>query len=223
MATSRQSYFPQIDRGIDPKISVHLQRIYPAINDHDQAITSLNNKVNSLATQLKFSVSGSEVSAPPSSPATTPVTASQAKTIATQQANLAIQATLGSVNQQTGTSYTTQSGDYGGLVSTNNSVPTTVTLNDRVQAQWFTTLANVGSGTTTLVPLSGTINGASSFTLQPSQGVQVYFDGQNFHTSSVPPSTAFTGTITLASLTPLGSQGSLTITNGLIVAAVNPT
>ena len=30
-----QPYYPQIDKKVPAEITVHLQRLYPAINDHD--------------------------------------------------------------------------------------------------------------------------------------------------------------------------------------------
>lgn len=173
---ARQSYNPQIDRDIDAKVSRHLQLLYAGTNNHDAAIGLLSQQFRSLASQLNFSISGSSATPLPSSGSTSSgVSARQAAVIAQQQ----IMSTLGGVNDPS-VDYTLQSSDYGSAVIMNAASPTTVTLNARLTARFFSTIQNAGSAPTTLMPGTGTINGGSSLALSAGMVVGVYFDGANW-------------------------------------------
>lgn len=88
------------------------------------------------------------------------------------------------VNAQTGTTYTIVGSDYGQYVSFNNSSAVAVTLPAATAAAGFYPFSfyatNVGAGTATLTPTSGTINGASSLALLQNQSVFVVADGTNW-------------------------------------------
>lgn len=73
---------------------------------------------------------------------------------------------LGTVNNQEGnTSYTTASSDNGALILLSNASPIAVTLNSVTQVPFLLFITNLGSGTATLTPSSGLVNGAASFAL----------------------------------------------------------
>ena len=119
-----------------------------------------------------------------SSSSSSSVTTAQAQTIATTQANNAIASTFGTVNNQTGTTYTVQQSDYGGIITFDNASATAVTLNNgtttTVNPQWWAFLQNNGAGTVTLTPASGNINGVANLALVTAQSAAVFFDGTNW-------------------------------------------
>lgn len=217
-----QPYYPQIDKSVDPKVTVHLQRVYPALNDHDKAITNLKAQLNSLADQQGFTIAGSSVTKTPSasssSSTTTGVTAAQAQSIASNQVvtqvPTIIQNTLGNVNAQTATAYTIQSNDYGGVVSFNNAAATTATLNPNLNARFFTAFENLGAGTVTLQPGTGvggtgTINGLANLPLATGEGALVYYDGTNWTALPIGASGGGGGVISLDGIT-----GAITLIGG---------
>lgn len=74
---------------------------------------------------------------------------------------------------------------------------------------WFTDVHNSGTGTLTLSPISGTIDGAASATVSLGQGYTIATDGVNFFTSGKPPTV--TTSYTLFSKSVAGS-GDVTLT-----------
>ena len=97
--------------------------------------------------------------------------------------------TIGTVNDQTGiTSYTTTQSDYGNFIILNDASAVSITLSTlgtspSITIPWYATFINSGSGTVTITPGSGTINGTASFALLSSQVVTTVFDGTNFEIS----------------------------------------
>lgn len=95
---------------------------------------------------------------------------------------------IGAVNDQTGeTSYATQQSDYGALIPLDDSsaIAVTLTAGPVIQTPWYVTFLNLGSGTATLTPTSGTINyignlAATSMPLTTGEFAFIYFDGANF-------------------------------------------
>jgi hypothetical protein len=186
--------------------SVH-RNTFNALTDIYQAITALNSKVETVKTVTSSS----------SSSTTTGVTASQAQSIATVTALNTIQSTFNRVDGQTGTSYTVENSDYAGLVTIDNASPVAVTLGGDgtgVNAQFGTAIENIGAGTATLTPASGTINGAASLALATNQGALVYFDGQNWWAIGCSLSGSggtITDVIAGTGLTGGGSSGAVTL------------
>lgn len=85
---------------------------------------------------------------------------------------------LGLVDNQTGvTAYTTQGSDNGSLIVLNSASPIALTLNSTVGQPFFAWVTNQGTGTVTITPDAGTVNGDASFTLLPSYTTLVYFNG----------------------------------------------
>jgi hypothetical protein len=90
----------------------------------------------------------------------------------------------GVINAQSGTTYNVQVSDNGKLLTFNNtaavalSIPATLLL---IFGFNFA-VANLGAGTVTITPSSGTIDGAAALALGVNQGVSIYQDGINFWT-----------------------------------------
>jgi len=182
--------------------------IWNAITDIYQAIPQLKSQIDAVKSSSSSSTSSSSTSSTSSSTSSASVTPSQAASIANAQALRAIATTLGTVNPQS-TSYTAQPSDFGGIVSVTSSSPTTVTLDEsKVQPQFFTSLTNTGTSTTTVQPSSGLINGASSISLAAGQAATVFFDGINWSASTSLPGT-ITEISTASGLSGGGSSGSV--------------
>lgn len=154
---------------------------------------------------------------------------------------------LGTVNDQLGNpSYLTQQADAGAKIVVGDSTPAIVTLNPAMTAPWFAFIGNDSGATVSLVTDSGaTINGLDS--IYPSGFVLIFFDGSTFWSEGVRIATdstlgvvqpdgvtivadsgiistiGFTGTIVTAALTALGTQGSMTYANGLLVSQIPAT
>ncbi len=102
--------------------------------------------------------------------------------------------TIGFVNNQTGaTSYATQQSDYGAWIVLDDSSPIAVSLTTApvISLPWFAILVNLGTGTATLTPATGTISypgnlGASSMPLPSGDCALVVFDGTNFWGFTIP-------------------------------------
>jgi hypothetical protein len=94
--------------------------------------------------------------------------------------------TIGFVNNQTGvTTYSTQPSDNGSFIILSDASPIAVTLSglgdgSGITLPFFTSFLNIGTGTATLTPTSGTINGNASFTLPGNNAVTVSYDGTNY-------------------------------------------
>lgn len=89
------------------------------------------------------------------------------------------------VNQQAGTSYTIQVGDYGQVVSFNNAAPVAVTLPQATGSfgTFNVFLINRGAGTVTVTPQGGsTINGAATLVLTTNVASWIISDGTNYVT-----------------------------------------
>lgn len=85
-------------------------------------------------------------------------------------------------NAQTGASYTVIAVDCGKLVSFSNAGAIAVTLTSPVtlNSGWYADIINLGVGTVTLTPSSGTINGNAIQTLTTGQGGRLESNGTNF-------------------------------------------
>jgi hypothetical protein len=161
-----QPYYPQIDREIDPRVSVHLQRLYPAINDHDAAIVTLKSQLNAAITAAK--------------------TATSTSTVVTVTSAVTAFPGIGTVNDQTGAvAYTTQTSDNGALLLLRDASPVAVTLNSVVTTPYFLFATNYGAGTATFTPTSGTINGGASFALATNYFAMIVYDGTDWETSAL--------------------------------------
>ncbi len=88
---------------------------------------------------------------------------------------------LGDVEDRTGTSETVGPSSQGKLVSFANASPVSVTLDSAALAEgFFCAVQNLGAGTVTLTPSSGTINGQASVDVESGTGGWLFFDGTNW-------------------------------------------
>lgn len=178
---NRQSFYPQIDKSVDPKVTLHLQIMYPALNDHDKAIASLNTKVANI-------VAGKTVINTTTSAAASSGGSSIAGVSAFNSLTGAITffPFLGTKNDQTGNAtYSVQNSDNGALLIVGDAIPVLVSLNSAVTNPYFFVITNSGAGTATLTPTTGTINGGASFLLPQNFTTYVVFDGTNWQASAL--------------------------------------
>lgn len=91
--------------------------------------------------------------------------------------------TGGSVNAQTGTSYTILDTDARKLVTFNNGSAVAVTLPQATSSFaapfWFATY-NRGAGVVTITPTTSTINGGATLTLSQGEGALIFSDSTNY-------------------------------------------
>jgi hypothetical protein len=145
--------------------------VVDAVMDHDQAINDLQQAIPALKSQIDALKPGT------SSTSTTENVTNNSETVISA-ANV-----IGSVNNQTGvTSYATAQSDYGAFILLSDASPIAVTLTAApvITLPWYATFINSGTGTATLTPASGTIQGNANFPLYGGQFVTVAFDGTNF-------------------------------------------
>lgn len=94
---------------------------------------------------------------------------------------------LGGVNDQSGNiAYTTTVADNGVLLILDDASPVAVTLNSGVSSPWMIFTTNLGTGSVTFTPSSGTINGAGAFPLPFDYTSIIVFDGTNWHATALP-------------------------------------
>ena len=142
---------------------------------------------------------------------------------------------FGFVNNQTGvTAYTTVQSDSSSLIVLNDASAIAVTLSvsasaPGIQVPWSAAFLNLGVGTATLTPATGTINyagnlAAASMPIKQGQFALVWYDGTSFWAflATLAPS-GLSVTITTAALTTLGTQGSMTYLAGILTAQVPAT
>jgi hypothetical protein len=155
-------------------------KVAEAIENHDDAITDLQQAISPLATQITALKSGTSSS---TGTGTTTV-----ENVSTEQITNNFVNNIGFVNNQTGvTSYATQQSDLGKIVVLDDASAIAVALTSApvITLPWYATFINLGAGTATLTPVSGTISysgnlGAASLPLSTGQLAIVGFDGTNF-------------------------------------------
>lgn len=89
---------------------------------------------------------------------------------------------IGGRNAQTGASFSISAGQRGQITTSNNAGAVAVGLDSTVSNDYFAFFENVGAGTATLTPTSGTIDGAANLAVAQNQGVVLFFDGTNWTT-----------------------------------------
>jgi hypothetical protein len=104
------------------------------------------------------------------------------------------------VDSETGTSYLVPATDQGKLVTVANSSGIALTLPaaSSVATGWWIEFENTGTGTATLTPSSGTIDGAASLSLATNQGVHIVSNGTNYFSERGIASSSFSGTLGVA-------------------------
>jgi hypothetical protein len=168
------------DNPSSAEVAVNLRRVFNTLNDHDQAINTMYSNGTSSTTTTDTTTTTST-----SSSTSSGVTSFNGST-----GDITFFSNLGSVdNQSNVVSYTTQTNDGGALLIINDSSAIAITLNFNVSAPWYTTIYNMGTGTATLTPSSGNINGTTAVVLYGGSFSIVYFDGANFWAALIPIAT----------------------------------
>lgn len=91
---------------------------------------------------------------------------------------------LGAVDARITTTETIRDASLGKLVTLTNAGAIAVTLDSaHVPASFMCWVSNLGAGTATLTPSSGTIDGGVNLPLTTNQGVALFWDGTNWKTS----------------------------------------
>jgi len=163
MATNLTSFrFPfALPDDVHPAVRDALRLLFQGNTDLNQAIAALVPKVNahgSSISTINQTISETNVSGGGGS-----------------SAPLA-----GTVNQQTGTSYTIQISDFGALVILQSPSTFALTLNIGVGYPFYCVVENSSVGLATLTPSTGTINNVASVNLVVGQFALVFFDGVNW-------------------------------------------
>ena len=191
--------------------------IVQALHYHDDGLVDLNQAVASIKSQMGKSSATTATTATSAAGGASATEQIIQQTV--NQTNI-VQPTIGFVNDQTGaTAYTTQQSDYGNEIVFNSASPIAVTLNTQgtspgIQLPWYTYISNQGSGTATLTPASGTINGGASLGVPGGSFGILFFDGTNFELL-IPVSGGSGVTQLLAgagiALSPTGGTGAVTV------------
>ena len=167
-----------IEGKAEPEVVETIQYHDDAITDLQQAIPKLKSQIDSLVTTVGA------------------VTGSSSSSSGSSQSITNIINNIGFVNPQQGvTTYATQPSDEGALIILSDASPIAVTLTSSgsipgITLPWYTFFLNLGSGTATLTPATGTISypgnlGASSMPVVAEAMALVYFDGTNFWAATV--------------------------------------
>jgi hypothetical protein len=163
---------PNLEGKADPAVVRAIRHIDKIVNEHEQAFAALGTQ-NTVASS-KASVVNETINE-------TTSTIAGVSSFNSATGSVSYFPALGVVNPQTGlTTYTTQTSDNGLIILLNDSSPIAVTLNSTVSNPYFTTISNQGSGTATLTPSTGQVNGLASITVSGGSFATVYFDGNNW-------------------------------------------
>lgn len=168
MAPNPQKYYPIFDKDIQPNIQSHFLDTFTALNDHDQAITTLKAQLDAATTKAGTTTNITNI---------------------TTSGGTGSLGGLGKVNPQT-TDYVVQSTDAGSLITMTSAIATTITLNFTVTLPFFCFIENFGSAVLHLVPNNGAlINGGASLDVLPNFYAIVFFDNQNWEAATLPLTT----------------------------------
>jgi hypothetical protein len=160
MSTDPQHFWPDVTTESGKQFALKI--LQTTVQEHEQAFTELK-------TQLDAAVAAQTTVTNTTTTTTTGTTT-----------------TYGLINNQTGTSYTVQDSDYGGLITLDNAAAVAVTLNTSVRQYWFAAFHNLGAGTVTITPASGNINLGGSITLITNASATIFFDGVNWWATTTP-------------------------------------
>lgn len=159
-----------LDKSVHPTVHTAVRYVFNGILDAQNAITSLNTKLGNAVTDLTNQIKG--IAATPT-PTTKPTGGVNDVTGAT------------GASARAGTTYTTRASDHQGLIVASGG---TVTLNSGVPRPYVTRIVNTGGSATIVTPdqqrtndATGiqSINGNQTYTLQPGQAQNFYFNTLN--------------------------------------------
>jgi hypothetical protein len=156
------SFIPKVSEEVPWEVAHHITLLYQKINGIAQAVVNAHAAAQSTTTIEQVTAGGGSSGGGSSS-------------------------TIGVVNDQAGvTAYTTMPSDNGALIVFDDASPVAVTLGISASTPWFCWIANLGAGTATLTPASGTVNGGTSFALLQNYTAVVAFDGADFWVGASP-------------------------------------
>lgn len=96
------------------------------------------------------------------------------------------------MDPRTTTTETIHLASQGKLVTFSNGSAIAVTLDSAAGAGFFCAVENLGAGTATLTPSSGTVNGAANLALTTGSGGWLFFDGANWEAATGGGGSSFT-------------------------------
>ncbi len=171
MTVQTQGFQPKISAELTPEeVGRHLTIIYQKLYNHTIAI-GLKNGSSSSGTTTTTVIGGTNTTVIEAG-------ASGVSSFNSMTGAITFFPYLGLVDNQSGvTAYTTQGSDNGSLIVLNSASAIALTLNSTVGQPFFAWVTNQGTGTVTITPDAGTVNGNASFTLLPSYTTLVYFNG----------------------------------------------
>jgi hypothetical protein len=137
---------------------------------------------------------------------------------------------FGTINTQTGTTYTIATTDAGKLITFNNAGAVAVTLPQANSTTFPSGFAfgvkNLGVGTVTITPTTSTLDGAASLAVTTGNGTFIFGNGTNYNTSSSVSGgggssafSAITGSTNTTAAMVVGSGASITPTGTGIIDA----
>lgn len=166
-STSRNPFWPDVTTETGPRTRFALKIAQSAIQQHDDTLVELNNKVTSLQTAT----------------ATTQTAAHTAENIAINARNVAShQPVWDVIHLNDRTEYKTQESDRGCLLLIDYDEAVTVILSTRVHAPWFVAIKNISSPTAILRSETGEINKSGSYALESGKSEWLFWDGVNWWT-----------------------------------------
>ena len=156
------SFVPKVSGEVPWEVAHHITLLYQKLNGIAQAVVQAHTAAQSTTTIEQITSGGGSSGGGGS-------------------------AVVGTVNDQAGqTAYTTMPSDNGALIILDDASPIAVTLGIAASVPFFSWMANLGAGTATLTPVSGTVNGGASFALLPNTTAVVAFDGANYWVGASP-------------------------------------
>lgn len=177
----QQRYPFDLEGKVHPDVEAAIRYSFSGLLDLNQALRVTSANIKTLQTTAAKSTTVT-----PASPSSTTVVTAGVTSFNALTGAVLFFAPLGTVSNQSGeTAYTTEGTDAGALIVLSDASAIAVTLSDTVMAPWFAVIMNMGAGTATLTPASGTISyaqnpSAGSMTLAVSAMAIVYFDATNF-------------------------------------------
>lgn len=164
-STPRNPFWPDVTTEAGPRTRFALKIAQGAIQQHDDALVELNNKVTSLQ----------------SSSTTAQVTAQTAEAIArTTRSAVSHQPVWDVVHLSDRTEYETNESDRGCLLLVEKGM--TVMLSTHIHAPWFTAIKNISPELAVLRSESGAINKEEVFYLESGKSEWLFWDGVNWWT-----------------------------------------
>lgn len=157
------TFYPKVSAEVPWETRKHLQLIYQKLNNHALAFAQVGNLTGGTTTTTIENFGGG------GSGGGSPIVG------------------LGGVNDQSGnTTYTTTVADNGVLLVLDDASPIAVTLSTGISSPWMIFVTNIGAGTATLTPMTGTVNGGASLSLPFDYSAIIAYDGADFWATVIP-------------------------------------